>query len=53
MSLDLRYGNLVLCLNSLGKHKLGPHPLKSQTLKPYACKALKANAKIMFFTANL
>ena len=33
MSLDFRHGSLVLCLNALGKHRLGPHPYKSQNLK--------------------
>ena len=42
-----------ICLNDLGKHRLRPHPFKSQTSKPHACKAPKANVKIMFFTANI
>ena len=35
-------------LNALGKHKLGPYPFKRQISKTHACKAPKANAKIMF-----
>ena len=42
-----------ICLNALGKHRLQPHPFKSQNSKPHACKASKANVKIMFFIANI
>ena len=46
-------------VDTLGKHRLGPHPFKSETSKPLpplppnSCKAPKASAKIIFFTSNL
>jgi len=48
MSLDFCHENPVLDSNAIGQHRLGPHSFKSQTPNPYACKAPKANAKIMF-----
>ena len=42
-------------VDTLGKHRLGPHPFKSETSKPLpplppnSCKAPKASAKIIFF----
>ena len=48
VSPDFHHGNLVFSSNAIGKHRLGPHLSKAKLQSPHVCKALKANAKIMF-----
>ena len=43
----------VATSNTLGKHRLGPHPFPNQTSKPNTFKALKANANSLFSIANV
>ena len=50
---DFHRGNLVLCPNALGKHRLGPHPFKSQTSKPPCMQSPKSQCQSYAFTANL
>ena len=41
---------MVLCLNALGKYRLGPHPFKSQNLKaPMHVKLQKPMPKSCFY----
>ena len=47
------HGNLVLCPNALGKHRLGPHPFKSQTSKPPYMQSPKSQCQNHVFTSNL
>ena len=49
--LPWKSGTLLECLR---KAKIGTKSIQKPNLKaPHACRALKANAEIMFFTANL
>ena len=53
MLLDFHHGNLASIPNALGKHRLGPHPFRNQTLKPNLFTAPKSNANSLFFIANV
>ena len=53
MSPDIGRGNLALYLNALGKHRLGPHPFKSQTSKPPCIRSPKSQCQNHVFIANL
>ena len=50
---DVHHGNLVLCPNALGKHRLGPHPFKSPTSKPPCMQSPKSQCQNHVFIANL
>ena len=53
MSSDFCLENLVLCLNALGKHRLGLRPFKSQTSKSPCLLSPENQCQNHFFTANL
>ena len=50
---DFHRRNLATILNTLGKHRSGPHHFRIQTSKYNSLKAPKANANNSFSTADV
>ena len=52
MSPSFHHGNFALCLNALGKYRLGPHLFKSQTSKPSCIQNPESQCQNHVFIAN-